>query len=1111
MIKRIVKIFLITISIIILLMLLTVGGAVWYLSSDRVTPLVVREANKLIDGEIKMDRVELTFWKNFPRLKLEIDSLQLVSHSLHSMDQSRRDELPANADSLLSVGHIEGGINLMQALRGNFEIYNVIVERLKLNLLIVDENHNNFTILPPDDNAGTNDPRLKLPPISIDRFKLADAGPITFTSLPDSLSFTVNLHDIGLTAGKQPVYNITVDGGASSHALEQFAFNPIQLGINGKITWSADRAGLVMMDRLNLSINEFKAAIDATVDLSEETRIDRFNITMSQLSVNDIISHLPPQLQEIVTDLESDMVFDASATLTAPYYPADTSHIVPSVKASISIPKCFINWHDVHFNSLALEATCDIDGTDPDNSSATIESLVIHGRALDIDLSGTVSGPLNDPLIDASIITGVKLHRLPKALLNKLPMQIYGHLRADTDMRFHLNDFSGERFHRAHLDGTITLTDINLIQRDSSFNLFTPRATLDLGTNRVVKGKEGLIDSLLTVKLDIDTASIYLPGLNLQSSKLTAALGSTNRSTSSDTTIINPFGGLIRLSCFTINQPHDSLVVRFRDVSTHASLTRYKGNLKTPQLDFDLVARRFATRMPDFGIVVSQPEVLVNAHLIERQPGDTAKLRLTGRHHINELDTLMRDDVIDWNTSKGFKRLLLRWAINGSLKSNRGFVAVRSFPLRQRASDIEIKFNNDTVDILNLDYSAGNSRLAVKGLVTNMRRAFAGRTGRAKLKANIDITAPYIDINELATTTFYQSSGNAGPDADYDEEFYTTSSHTDTTERRPLIIPRNIDVDIALSADTILYADMLMNQLSGTLLVNNSAVHLQDLNAVTAAGRANLSALYWAPNVDHMEFGLGLQLNNFDIGRVLKMIPAVDSLLPAMRGLEGVINAEIAATSSITPKMDIDIPSFKGAIKIQGDSLVLLDADTFKKLSKWLMFKNKKRNMIDHMNVEIVVDNSIVEIFPFIFDIDRYRLGVMGRNNLDMNLDYHVSVLKSPLPFKFGINIRGPLDDFKIKIGGAKIKPGDAQRYAIADTARVNLVNKIEEVFKRGSINSTSMTMTPRPFLSVDSLAGELSAQDSLLMMREGLLPPDTVPAPVETVKKQPIWKRISF
>ena len=1106
--KRFLKITLITLLVIFLVIILSLGGIVWFLSSDKLTPIVEREANKLIDGEIKIERIDLTFWKSFPRLKLEVDNVNLVSHSLRGLDNEQLDQLEADADSLLTVGHVEGGINIMQALRGNFEIYDVIVKRLKMNLLIVDNDHNNFAILPASQDSTETEEILKLPPISINRFRLVDAGPITFTSIPDSLSLSATINNVGLTAGDQPIYDISINGGASSRLLQEFAFDPVNVGLDGKISWSADRAGLVMMDRIKISLNEFTASVDATVDMTEEVRIDRLSVSMENFSLNDIFAHVPEQYLAAVKGLDTDMTLTAKVRLTAPYFPADTAHLIPSLHASLDIPDCYVNWQDLHFETLRLLADCDIDGRNLDNSRINVETLVIHGRAMDIDLSGIMTGPINDPFFDATLATGLKIQKLPAKVLSQLPMEIKGHLQANTDLRFHLKDFCAERFHRIYLDGKMKLVDIDIQKYDSTFNFFTPLATIDLGTNRRIEGTHGKVDSLLTVRLDIDTASIDLPGLNLQASRLTAGLGSTNKSTSSDTTIINPFGGLIRLNSFTINQPHDSLVVRFREVSTHASLTRYKGNIKTPQLDFDLHARRFGTRMPDFNILISQPEVIVSAHLKEMEKGDSLR-RLTGRRHVNERDTLLRDDVIDWNTSKGFKRLLLRWDINGSLHSNQGFVFVRSFPLRQRAREIDIKFNNDTVDIRNLDYSVGNSRVTLTGLVTNMKRAFAGHSGRAKLRANLALSSPYIDINELATTTFYEPSGNAGPDADYDETF-SNDIHTDTSAPRPLIIPRNIEVNVGMKVDSVLYADLLMNQLTGELKINNSAVNLHNLQAFSDAGSANLSALYWAPDTSHMEFGLGLKLHNFYIGRMLKMLPAVDSLLPAMRGFEGVINADVAATSAITPRMDIDIPTFKGALKIQGDSLVLLDADTFKVLSKWLMFKNKKRNMIDHMNVEIVVDDSQVEIFPFIFDIDRYKLGVMGRNNLNMDLDYHVSVLKSPLPFKFGINIRGPFDDFKIKLGGAKIKPGDSERYIIADTARVNLVNKIEEVFRRGSINSKSMTMTPKTFVEIDSLTGQLSANDSLLMIREGLLPPDTVPAP-KIEKKVPLWKRISL
>ena len=64
------------------------------------------------------------------------------------------------------------------------------------------------------------------------------------------------------------------------------------------------------------------------------------------------------------------------------------------------------------------------------------------------------------------------------------------------------------------------------------------------------------------------------------------------------------------------------------------------------------------------------------------------------------------------------------------------------------------------------------------------------------------------------------------------------------------------------------------------------------------------------------------------------------------------------------------------------------------------MFKDKGHNMIDSMTVEMIVDNSQMQMFPFMFNLDRYKLGVMGSNDLAMNFNYHIAVLKSPLPFK---------------------------------------------------------------------------------------------------------------
>ena len=301
-----------------------------------------------------------------------------------------------------------------------------------------------------------------------------------------------------------------------------------------------------------------------------------------------------------------------------------------------------------------------------------------------------------------------------------------------------------------------------------------------------------------------------------------------------------------------------------------------------------------------------------------------------------------------------------------------------------------------------------------------------------------------------------------------------------------------------------------MRDFKGDLLIYDGAVNLRDLSASADVGRINVNGLYSAPDPDDLQFGMGMRVSDFRLDRLTSLVPAIDSLLPVMENFAGIVNADVAVTTDITPQMEIDIPSMRAAIKIEGDSLVLLDPDTFKTLSKWLMFRDKKRNFINHMAVEVVIENSTIELYPFMFDIDRYRLGVMGHNDMAMNLNYHISVLKSPLPFKFGINIKGTPDKMKIRTGGAKFKENMVgERQEIAANTRINIVQQMESVFKKGiskaRLGALEMKGTEKRKSSKELLDNfdndGLSVADSLRLIRQGLIEnPDTLRFPVKAI-----------
>ena len=143
------------------------------------------------------------------------------------------------------------------------------------------------------------------------------------------------------------------------------------------------------------------------------------------------------------------------------------------------------------------------------------------------------------------------------------------------------------------------------------------------------------------------------------------------------------------------------------------------------------------------------------------------------------------------------------------------------------------------------------------------------------------------------------------------------------------------------------------------------------------------------------------------------------------------------------------LESLRGAAYLDGRDLVLMDGETFSEISKMLMFKNKKRNLIDSISVNMSVKNGAVEIFPFMVSIDRYKAAIGGVHHMDMTFKYHISILKSPLPFRAGLNISGDLDDMKFRITKAKYKDlFIPSRRAKVDSTQLNLQKQIRKMLE---------------------------------------------------------------
>ena len=383
--------------------------------------------------------------------------------------------------------------------------------------------------------------------------------------------------------------------------------------------------------------------------------------------------------------------------------------------------------------------------------------------------------------------------------------------------------------------------------------------------------------------------------------------------------------------------------------------------------------------------------------------------------------------------------------LNDSIWSPVGTVGFRKLQLRTPELRLPVEMQKTQVTLQRQDLllkeakmKIGKSDLTATGA---MYKVYDALKKRQPLRAKLTLTSEQLDGNQLIQAL------NTTTETAVAEE---TDSVSDAAPMELFILPKNIDFQLQTRLNKVTYGKMLFEHVQGDVDLRDQALHLKNLSMRGLDADMKATVVYHASEQQKGYTGFHFQLEKVNIGKLVDFIPSLDEMVPMLRSFKGIVNFDAAAEAELDSAMNIKIPSLRSAINIKGDSLVLMDGETFAEISKMMMFKNKKRNLIDSIYVNMTIDKGNVTVYPFVVQMDRYRAAVGGTQDLDMNFKYHISVLKSPVPFKLGVNITGNLDKMKFRVGKAKYKdmvtPVAIRK---VDSTRINLGQNIVHDFEK--------------------------------------------------------------
>lgn len=1142
--RRIIKIAVWTLMAAVLTVAAVVICAARLLSPQQLTPLVEKAANSMLDADVSIGRVELSLLGKAPFVSLQVDSLTVISTPMRRLRDDGDKRIPLSADTLLTLTRFEGSINIVALLGNKIALRDVIFTEPGINLFTVDEQHSNYLIFKTTSDTITSSGPTGLPSFSINRFMLLKPRPLKFTNLSTGAHVTIALNTLSINSDGKPVYSVEMGGDVDSPALGVYNLDNVNFGLDGGVGWDSECPTELSLDNFKMTADFLEATVNAHVDFGHDIVVRDFELSLGEMGIERILSIIPDSIRRVYDvvpgKFSTDMALSFTARSTAPFN--ITTDSIPHAVMELRLSEGALKIGPASFRRVGGVVQATLNGNNLDSAIFNIKDLIVMGPATELLINMNASRVRHDPLINGCIKGHTMLNKLPAKLMALIPGAVSGHVTADIDFSLATSMLSPDNFHKININGDIDAGKLYFLTPDTGTMIFANNACFKFGTGG---NGAGIADSLLTAVLTVDSTEVITGDADITLTGLKLGVGTLNRRRSADTTIINPIGGGLQLERLNVALLGHSTTIRIREVDGKVSMRRYKHRARVPQFNLDLAIRAMSFGSPTARMMLNGSELHVTAHKLPVPPGrrqirrsidsltraypdlprDSVFARAMRLHRpnprhrprVHPMYTDSASEIIYWGTADGVKRILLDWDIRGSITSRRAGLFTTSFPVRNRVRNFNATFNTDSVVLTNVQYKAGSSDFLISGCLSNMRRGFTAPGFSHPIRINFDVVSDTIDVNELAGTAFKGAALTGSVKAD------STHHHIDLAELEeheeeadslleselgrmvanapdsvaPLLIPTNIDLRFDMKAANVRYSDMLFHDFGGQLLAYGGALNLHHLTATSEAGRVNLSALYAGARADDLHFGFGLDVNNFNIARFMEMVPALDSVMPLMHDFSGIINANIAATCDIDRRMDFVLPSLSAAIHLEGDSLELIDPDTYRTIGKWLLFKDKTHNIINHLDVQMTVDDNRLLMYPFIFDIDRYKLGVQGYNDLSMNFNYHIAVLKSPLPFKFGINISGNPDKYKIRLGKARLKENLPVNIAIVDTTRVNLLREIENIFRRGVTRSrfSRLRIDSIPEAShIDLNADTISAADSAVFIREGLIPAPPIP-----------------
>ncbi len=285
-------------------------------------------------------------------------------------------------------------------------------------------------------------------------------------------------------------------------------------------------------------------------------------------------------------------------------------------------------------------------------------------------------------------------------------------------------------------------------------------------------------------------------------------------------------------------------------------------------------------------------------------------------------------------------------------------------------SNALVQFNPNQVNLKQFNATTGKSDISVTGVLENF---YGFMFRKQELKGNFNMNSNQLAVNDFMTTG--------------------ETKETETKKADAMKIPAFLNCTLTAKANTVLYDNLTLKDVSGKLIVKDEKVTLQNVKSSVFGGTIAVNGAISTKGKTPV-FNMDLNLNKVDIAQSFTQLDMLKKIAP----IAGIINGKLNSTIKLNGNLDAteftpDLASLSGDLlgqllstTVNSSNSTLLTA-----LGSNLKFIDVSKINLNDLKAAISFKDGKVNVKPFDIKYQDIKATIGGAHGFDQSMNYNLT------------------------------------------------------------------------------------------------------------------------